>query len=178
MRFLLPLLFFAFVTIANAANIGTVNSNLTSGLFNLPGSPFSVLIYNEGALGNYLGIVLTGQWSKYGSKEWKLGDRYWYEEDWGDDVTSYYFHVESGNLYIATSGYYGKAGVYCINLKEKNFIKLNLGKEPVDSQEGSFLIKSRKDGILFLSYTGPITSFEVSVNLLKEGTKNKEKEQK
>jgi len=86
-------LIFIIVTSANATdNTGVVfiKNNCTSGLFPLQRSPFSIMLYCEGALGNYLGIVLSGNWSEFGSQHWKIGDRYWYQPDWGDDVTSYY----------------------------------------------------------------------------------------
>jgi len=156
---------FILVTSVNAANIVSVHGNCKPGLFPLRDSPFSIMVYCEGALGNYLGVILSGNWSESGSKRWKIGDRYWYQSDWGDDVTSYYFHIESNILYIATSGYYGKAGVYKLALKDKTFEKLYLGEEPKDSSEGKYVLKSANDSELSISYSGPLISFKKSVNL-------------
>lgn len=166
MKYLYSIFLIFFITTSiNAEDIVSVKNNCKSGLFPLEKSPFSIMLYCEGALGNYIGVVLSGHWSEYGSQYWKIGDRYWYQSNWGDDVTSYFYHIESDTLYVATSGFYGKAGVYKLTLKNKSFEKVYIEEEPKDSSEGIYVLESVSNSKLSVSYSDPIISFRKNVDL-------------
>ena len=109
-----------------------------NGLHQVNNSNYSVYMACEGALGNYIGLIYTGQWSFSGTKDWPIGDRFWYQSTWGDDVTSYHYHDESDSLFVATSGIYGSAGIYQLDIKKRSYEKVFLEPELSEDIEGRF----------------------------------------
>ena len=104
---------------SQASNVVKISGNCDQGLAKLGHSSFSLYISCEGALGNYIGVMLTSKWSKFGNRYWEIGDRFWYEKSWGSDVHSYYYYSKKNMLYVATSNIYGIGGIYELNIKER-----------------------------------------------------------
>lgn len=100
-------------------NVISLNKACQPGLHPLEKSQFSLYLSCEGALGNYVGIIMSGNWSQFGNAKWDIGNRFWYEAGWGKDVTSIFFHKEDSTLYIATSSIYGNGGLYKLDLINK-----------------------------------------------------------
>lgn len=143
-----------------------LSANCSQGLRQIDDTPFSFYISCEGALGNYIGIVMTGKWSEYGSKSWPIGDRFWYEDTWGADVSSVYFFKEKMTLYVATSSYYGKGGLYKLVLKDRKSSLLFPKSPELISYEEAYVIKGVKPGnklTLETKTNGKISEVEVEL---------------
>ena len=131
-----------------------LSGNCSHGLHPLKNSPYSLYISCEGALGNYLGIILSAKWSKHGNKVWDIGNRYWFENGWGKDVDSYIYDTTSKRLYIATSSYYGLGGIYRLNIKDKSSTLIYPNSiEQVKSEEEFSLISLSEDKVLSIQHT-------------------------
>src|SRR3990172_868992 len=74
--------------------------------------PFAVLVSCEDALGNYLGVIHYGPLGVPVSGKWSLGDRFWQEKQWAQDVTAYAWSSDGKHLYVSTSEIYGEGGIY------------------------------------------------------------------
>lgn len=125
MRRLVIVLFgclFLLPTNVPAGELLGAGQSCTHGLKPINDTPFSIYFSCEGALGNYLGVILTEKWSKKGNKHWDIGDRFWYDSSWGKDITSVYLNTQKQELYIATSSMYGSGGVYKLKLLEKEAV--------------------------------------------------------
>jgi len=118
------ILIFLFLLPANSwsNDVNVLSNNCTPGLHRLGDSQFALFTSCEGALGNYIAIIMNGRWSEYGSKSWDIGDRFWYEHSWGKDVTSTYFYASENVLYVSTSSVYGNGGIYKLDLISKKAI--------------------------------------------------------
>jgi hypothetical protein len=81
--------------------------------------PFAVLVSCEDALGSYLGVMHYGRLGVPVSGKWSLGDRFWQEKPWAQDVTAYAWSSDGKNLYVSTSGIYGEIGIYQLDLPNR-----------------------------------------------------------
>jgi len=99
------------------------------GLKKIQNTPYAVMMFCEGALGNYLSITYVGWMSAPVDGTWSLNNRHRQNEAWGLDVTSYFYDPPTFLLYIATSELYGEGGIYRLNLHNKKFRKLTFDTE-------------------------------------------------
>ena len=157
MRHLIFLSLFTFTS--QSSELVSLKQNCQSGVYPIEHTQLSLHIACEGALGNYLGIMLTGHWSKLEQGKWKIDSRYWFDKTWGNDVISYYYEPKSKMLYISTSGIYGSAGVYILNIHEQEFTpyESNIPTQ-VDLEEGYYEFTNVTEQFLNITYTVSSTS--------------------
>lgn len=126
----LSLLLFASSAVADEVNdiykIRPYSRNYTEPIIvHQPNGPFAAIIFPEDALGDYLGVILYDIGSQPGENTtWDLGDRFWQDKTWADDITSIAWGPSGKYLYVATSEIYGDGGIFQLNLLEKTFIKI------------------------------------------------------
>lgn len=106
----------------------------------IKGTPFEVDIFCEDALGVYIGIIHRGIMGLPVSNGWTIEDRYWQVKDWSMDVKSLMQINDGKNLLISTSGIYGDAGIYLLDLSQKTWKKVFAPKEK--KSENIYILKS------------------------------------
>ncbi len=99
----------------------------TGGKHEQPNGPFAVIVFCEGALGNYIALyykeIMRNPLSpKY--PKWMLGNRVWEDSEWGSDVTGFVWGSAGDNLYVATSNIYGEGGLFDVDLKSRKASKM------------------------------------------------------
>jgi len=103
-------------------SVGIVQSHpafCDPGLHRQPNSPFSIMLFCEGALSSYLGVIYEGTMANPLDGNWSLADRFWQDPEWASDVTSYIWDFSGKYLLVATSPIYGSGKVFRLNLKER-----------------------------------------------------------
>lgn len=121
------------------------------GIHKQSGGPFAVLVSCEDALGSYLGVLYYVPMGASGVAKWSLADRFWQEPIWSHDVTSYIWSNDGKSLYVTTSGVYGEAGVYCVDLFERKSVRLYPKVNSKEPTEDEYQLKSadfRKGSLL------------------------------
>ena len=108
------------------------------GLHKQPNGPMAALIFCEGALGTYLGLVyyepmgapvpikfhsqlLKEEEKQNYYKVWSLENRLWQNPLWSSDVTSYAWGLNGKRIFIATSNIYGSGAIYELDLIRRNY---------------------------------------------------------
>lgn len=89
-------------------------------------------------MGAYLGVVYRGRMGAAGNGKWHIGDRYWQNKQWSNDVRSFAI-LSATKAAVSTSAVYGDAGVFILNLSDKTFEKIYSPKAAKD--DTSFVIK-------------------------------------
>jgi len=105
------------------------------GLHSQPNGPFAVFLFCEDALGSYISVLYAdpiGAPATPATHRWRLDDRYWYDPQWGADVTSYAWSPDGKRLFVATSEIYGSGGLFELNLQERTARQI-LPREPIPS---------------------------------------------
>jgi hypothetical protein len=108
---------------------------------------------------------MTGAWTQVGNERWTIGNRYWSDPDWGNDVTAYFYDQDSGKLYLSTSGFYGSAGVYILDVRQRTYERTKFRDEPGTTEEGRYTILSSRGGALCVRYEDTSITFEDTVLL-------------
>lgn len=122
-------------TITHGQDVVTLSpANCEQGLYpQPPGGPFSLFLFCDGALGVNVGVVNTSGAAGPGRIElpqpkiwdkWYVNNRFWQDSAWATDVTSFAWSTDLKHLFIATSGIYGTASVYKLNLPNRTHEKL------------------------------------------------------
>ena len=88
-------------------------------LFAHGSSPFAVMTFRDDALSNHIGVIYYGTMGSPVDESWKLDDRFWEDEAWGADVTSFAWASGGRVLYVATSPIYGTGQVFRLFLAER-----------------------------------------------------------
>ena len=109
------------------------------GLHPQPNGPFSVFLFCDDSIGSNIGVILTepGGYPKpnqpineafkqnlKGDFAWDENNRFWQEEPWSADVTSFAWSSSGLFLYVATSGMYGNGSLFRLNLGRRTADKL------------------------------------------------------
>lgn len=92
-----------------------------------PSGPFALWQSCEGALGTYLSVGYVGDMDAPVDEAWSIGERWWHDARWGDDVTSCVWNGDGTTLYVATSGIYGTPGVFRLDLRKKQVLEMTPG---------------------------------------------------
>src|SRR5262249_19834685 len=58
-------------------------------LFQQAKGPFAVMLFNEFALGNHIGVIYYGQMANPADGKWWISQRFWQAQPWNEDVTSF-----------------------------------------------------------------------------------------
>ena len=89
------------------------------GLFQQPGGPFAVMVFDEDALGVHVGVIYYQPMTNPKDGAWGITDRFWQETRWGSDVTSFAWGPDGDTLFVATGEVYGEACVFRLHLRER-----------------------------------------------------------
>jgi hypothetical protein len=95
-----------------------------SGLINQPNGNFSVYLFNESALGNFIGIIYSEKMKKPVDGNWKIDDRFWQSSEWSNDVVSFYWLNNKKEALVSTSGIYGTGKLFKLDLLNRSFDEL------------------------------------------------------
>lgn len=126
-----------------------------------PGHSYAIWETCEGALGDYLTVIRASSLGAPVDGAWKIGNVAWHADLWGDDVTSHLWSRDGKCLLVTTSNVYGTAGVYSLNLRQKQVTVLRggLGEgrdsenvdlysiRAVDPQDGQIVITVMRDSV-------------------------------
>lgn len=110
--------------------VDLVEGPCRSGIQRAPQGPFALWISCEDVLGVYVSVVHAGTMGAPREGAWSIGERWWHQPGWGDDVTSYWWDPSGSRLFIATSGIYGEGGVYVLDLHRR--VAEQVSKAPND----------------------------------------------
>jgi len=95
-----------------------------------PGGPFSVFLFCDDAAGMNIGVINTSGGAGPGKIElpqpkiwniWQVYDRFWQEQAWSADITSFAWSGDLKYLYVATSGIYGTGAVFKLDLLGRTY---------------------------------------------------------
>jgi hypothetical protein len=104
----------------------------SQGLYRAPSGPFSAFLFCNAALGDSLGLVFEGFHMAMPAKgNWDTSKRFWQEEPFSDEVTSFAWSKDGMFLYVGTSGIYGDGGFFELDLMNQKVKRLY----PVDSKD-------------------------------------------
>lgn len=94
--------------------------SLTHGLHSVANSPFSVYVFDADAIGEYIGVILTGVEGLVveGLPDCKWGgpSLFWQDPLWASDVTGIAWSPSGWYLYVSTSEIYGDGGLFELDL--------------------------------------------------------------
>ena len=103
------------------------------GSYRQPNGPFVVLVFCEGAIGNYIALyyekAMDGPISADFPK-WTVIDRVWQDWIWASDVTGFAWSPSGKFLYVGTSNVYGKGGIFEVDLAHRSSKHIFPVKEP------------------------------------------------
>ena len=88
------------------------------GVHEQPNGLFAVYVFCDDALGTNISIFLKDLGAPLRGP-YTLTKRFWQNEEWGADVTSFAWLPDHKTLLLATSAIYGSGKVYKINLETK-----------------------------------------------------------
>ena len=73
----------------------------------------------EDALSTYLAVIYVEPIGLPVTENgrWSLENRYWYEEQWGSDVTGFKWSKDGKSLSVSTSPIYGSGGFFELDLQ-------------------------------------------------------------
>jgi len=117
-----------------------IEFNCDQGVYPQPNDgPFSVYVFCCGALGRNIGVIITQPCAlpikikpddsredqdKRHIAKWDTSKRFWQDEIWAEDVTSFAWSPSFRYLYVATSAIYGKGGIFKLDLLKRTFTEL------------------------------------------------------
>jgi hypothetical protein len=100
------------------------DGSCTDGLRLAPKGDSGVWVSCEDALGVYLSLGYIGKMGRPRVGSWTIGERWWHEDAWGNDVTSFVWDDSGKIIYVATAGTYGKGGIYAVDILRKMHRKM------------------------------------------------------
>ena len=118
-----------------------------------PSGPFAVITFCEDALGSHIGIIYYDSMTIPIDGDWKLSDRFWQEEDWANDVTTFVWGPNGKYLFVSTAAVYGSGSVFQLDLRSRRSRRLSFGgKLTIDHVLITKIISidSKKNEILIL----------------------------
>ena len=89
---------------------------LSTRLHSQKDSRFALMVFQESALGNHIGILYFERMGIPVDGSWKIADRFWQDSAWASDVLSFYWCGDGETAIVSTSGVYGSANVFSLNL--------------------------------------------------------------
>lgn len=91
-----------------------------------PNGEFAVWIFCDDAQATQIGVVATMYRDleiHHSPNTWAYTKRFWQENEWARDVTSFAWDSQGRYLYVATSNIYGRVGVYQLDLWKRSYLK-------------------------------------------------------
>jgi hypothetical protein len=107
--------------------------NASTDYIHNPIKDLSQFLFCDDALGANIGIILTERGAGLGNvplnemkvwPNWEPTKRFWQEDKWAADVTSFAWGPSQRYLYVTTSGIYGDGGLFKIDLREHSYQRL------------------------------------------------------
>lgn len=98
-------------------------------LYQQTNGPFAVMVFNEFALGEHIGVIYYSQMANPADGKWWISQRFWQARPWNEDVTSFAWDNNGKFLYVATSGVYGDGGLFRLDLHQKTYARLHPTKK-------------------------------------------------
>jgi hypothetical protein len=105
-----------------------------AGLHRQPaGGPFSVFLFCDDAAGSNIGVVNTEGAAGPGRIElphprtwdkWAPGNRFWQDQEWAADITSFAWAPDLKSLYVGTADIYGSGALYKLDLVRRTYATL------------------------------------------------------
>lgn len=96
-------------------------AHCVGGLHDQPQQIFSAFVFCDSALGTNIGVILKDLNGPFDSKKWWPTNRFWQDNDWASDVTSFAWDPSSHFLVVATSAVYGTGAVYRLDLAKRTY---------------------------------------------------------
>ncbi len=119
---------------ASPLHIIILGEQCTEGLHHQPQQVFSVYVFCDSALGTNIGIILKDLDVEYDYHQWGPVNRFWQDNDWASDVTSFAWDPIDHFLYVATSSVYGTGKIYRLNLFNKTY-KIAFQMDDLDPEQ-------------------------------------------
>lgn len=112
---------------------------------------YSVFVFCDDAVGTTIGVVLVAP-GEPRSRSWALANRFWQDEKWARDVTSYAWMPGGNYLVVGVSNVYGSGGAYVLDVDERLVLSLHssvAGKSVkilgVDVAAGAVILSIQKE---------------------------------
>ncbi len=97
--------------------------NCKPGVYISEKSPYVVLQFCDDAMGDTIGIACLDEEPCFGGDDskWDLVRRFWQEDRWSRDATSFAWSSDGTKLFVGRGGVYNEGGVVQLDLKNRDF---------------------------------------------------------
>ncbi len=86
-------------------------------IFRQPDGPFALIVFND--VYPVAGIIYYDIMGQPIKGAWKIDSRFWQEEEWADNITSFLWSPNGKYLFITTNQAYGTGNLYKLDLLQK-----------------------------------------------------------
>jgi hypothetical protein len=122
------------VAFADGLVVRVTGPTCKQGLYPQPDGPFSVYLFCDDAMGSNIGVInVSGAGANLpparraktdASVQWSVTERFWQQQPWAGDITSFAWSPDMRSLYVGTSEIYGTGALYKLDLPAKTYQKL------------------------------------------------------
>jgi len=99
--------------------VNVIGQDCEHGVYKQPEGPFAVYVFCDDALATNIAVYLDRLGAPL-SGSYKLGKRFWQNEEWVHDVTSFAW-LKNNHLLLATSQIYGTGAIYKLDLSKQKY---------------------------------------------------------